>query len=317
MLKVVASVRRMHIFVFRARAFDRFQLGTLARRPCVAQPSVSAKCLLRLEHRLLCCALRVNRFTIRRLKMQAISSIKIPHSSLVLAVLVLIALTSVYGQVLDTGTTQGSNGLLTPFERSLPFAPWGGRVLWVIISYFIGKGLELITNRYVGYGFRYVPFKKEIRSILLICHELTIFSDNLGIFADHKNRSLNKFVKFLERRVKRGGGFRPVRVLYGGEGEKALLETKSLIERRLKEKNLSDAIELVEWSGEFPQSGYVGRRIEYAPPGWNWFRPRYWVRYRRKEFHSGVVTSGPFLPSTSREQYEILVRLIKCELETK
>ena len=245
-------------------------------------------------------------------------------SQITVVLLVSVIVTSVLAGIADTSKRDLTEGVMNAeFDMNVvyskfPYPPWGFTMIQIAIAYFVGKFLEVTVNKTTGYGFKAIPFEDEMRSVLLVCHDLTVFADNLGMFADAKGKKLRKFIKFVKRRDHRDKTFRPVKIVYRDDEESNCESTSQQIRKeivnQLEMEQLSAAVEFVQWNSGYPAKGYLGHKKEHVGPRFHWFKPRYWFRYKGQEYYSGVVTAGPFYPSKSRVDYEILQRYMQCEL---
>lgn len=259
------------------------------------------------------------------MRLQTVAHTSSTRVSVILVATLLLVLS--FAQIINTSQTADSSSSGTSEFKmdevygSFPLPPYGFHVILVVIAFVVGKGLEVLANKYLGLGFRVVGFDSEFRSVMLVCHELTMFADNLGMFADPGGKNLKRFIKFLKRRNRQGETFRPVIIIYRDEhadddGSRTP-GIRSQFEKKLEDEKLEPFIKFVEWSSEYPKKGYLGLRMDKVGPGWNWYRLRYWIRYRTQEYYSGVVTARPFISSKSKDDYEILKRYLKCELNNK
>lgn len=217
--------------------------------------------------------------------------------------------------VADSGVVENDSSSVNGFLAGLSFSQIVIWILKVLGAWGVGRGLELWINRAAGLGFRAVPFEMEVLSTLLVCHELTVFVDNLGMFDGAKGKYLKKFVKYLKKRHDKGISFKPVKLIYRDiQNTSEVAAIRRQIEEKLKTEDIVRWVEFVKWNYEYPRRGYFGFKNQPITPSLNWFRLRYWIRYSYQDYYSGVEPLGPFYPSKSQDDYEILKRYLECEM---
>ncbi len=181
-------------------------------------------------------------------------------------------------------------------------------LLSVIFSYFIGKLIEAIINKYLKIGWRIISYESELFNLIKYLHNLTIFDGRLGLFLGDSNTS--KLIKALKYRSTLLND-NPIKLIYKKKSFKSKRITQlEQMREKITKNELDETIELIEINSNLPDNfipiAFVGDRDgQIKIPYYGYLLPRYF-RYKKKKYFSGVYSDTLFITNLNEDNYRLL-----------
>ena len=167
-------------------------------------------------------------------------------------------------------------------------------------SYFFGKFIEFLVNKFFKIGWRIIPYNVEIFNFIKFTTCSVIFSRSLDIFV----KKTGDFINAVRERDERFLDNDKLIIYYHEENQGKENFTK--ICNKLKQNNLQKAVIFKTYNLDYPKNAFFGQRQQPVRLKFlQHLMPRFW-RYKNKEYFSGLLTGAPFIPSTEKEIHDIL-----------